>query len=102
MSISRSQPVPPKPETTTAILVSAGCDRRTATIHYYEETRPVVLPGPNGYAWEFLYRCAKTGAVRRWGVVERTPTHGEAVAGTAEAAVNHDPTDPTDTDEGVN
>ena len=86
MSISRAQPVPPKPETTTAILVSAGCDRRTATIHYYEETRPVVLPGPNGYAWEFLYRCAKTGALRRWGVVERTPTHAEAASGTVDAS----------------
>ena len=98
MSISRSQPVPPKPETTCAILMSAGCVRPTPTIHYYEETRAVVLPGPNGHAWEFLYRCAKTGVVRRWGVAERAAGHGEVAVPTQDASETDDkPSDDQET-----
>ena len=57
----------PKPETRRAFLISAGYPRPTPTVHHFYEARRVTLPGTRGVAWEFIYRCFKTGAERRWG-----------------------------------
>lgn len=64
---------PPKPETTRAVLVSAGLPRPTATVHHYYATRLVRFPGipgltPDTQAWEYVFRCFRTGAERRWGL----------------------------------
>ncbi len=68
----------PKPQTTRAILISRGYDRPVATVHLYHSTHPVEIPGvfegaPIGYAWEHLFQCFKTGALRRWGTEHREP-----------------------------
>ena len=61
----------PIPTTKTAYLVSAGYAEPRATRHVYVETRAVIIPGPGGEAWEFLYKCEQTGEVRRWGAERR-------------------------------
>ena len=59
----------PKPETKTAWLISEG-DWKISE-HTYCETLECVLPAPDGEAYEFMYRCPRTGVTRRWGVVGR-------------------------------
>lgn len=62
----------PRPETLSATLMSEGSWKWTR--HIYVETLPVVLPQPDGAAWEFMYRCAVTGVTRRWGTAHRSET----------------------------
>ena len=62
---------PPEPERKTATLISAGFSEPTVTLHRHVETREVVLPGPDGMAWEHIFECSVTGERRRYGVVER-------------------------------
>jgi hypothetical protein len=62
---------PPIPETKSPRLPSAGYRDERYTQHVYLETRPTMLPGPAGAAWEFVFVCQETGAERRWGVCER-------------------------------
>lgn len=59
------------------------CDaKRQPTWHRYIGTYPCILPkiaGPNGEpmggpAWEHIYQCEVTGAQRRWGADERSPS----------------------------
>jgi hypothetical protein len=67
MSTSKN---PPKPETTKAMLITAGIHKPTFTLHHYLETKAARLR--NGApVWEFLFKCFKTGTIRRWGVEER-------------------------------
>ena len=60
----------PRPETTRAYLITAGSHRPVFTLHHYVETRPTRLRG-GGKAWEHIFKCFKTNAVRRWGIEER-------------------------------
>ena len=60
----------PKPETREAYLMSESA--WVFTLHTYHSTEEAWLPGPDGEVWEFLYKCSKTGVLRRWGVVART------------------------------
>lgn len=64
---------PPVPETKIARLPSFGYGAGLPrwTIHKYVKTMECNLPGPDGEAWEFVYRCEETGAERRWGVVDK-------------------------------
>lgn len=60
----------PKPETTNAFLISAGIRKPAYTLHHYYETRPTRTK-EGARIWEHLYKCIRTGAVRRWGIEER-------------------------------
>lgn len=60
------KPLPPK--TKTAMLPSAGYGQLTATRHVYVETRECISPGPDGLAYEHIFRCEETGEERRWGL----------------------------------
>jgi len=62
----------PKPSTTRAWLVSAGIHKPGWTVHHYFETR-VLDVSSDGTDYEFIFKCFKTGASRRWGTcfVER-------------------------------
>lgn len=61
----------PRPATSAAWLVSAGINQPTYTRHHYHETR--VLPqstdaaGRQVQEYEYLFKCFKTNAVRRYG-----------------------------------
>lgn len=58
----------PKPETLRAILVSAGYRKPTTTVHHYYETRPLPPDADGRVGFEFIFRCFRSGADRRWGV----------------------------------
>jgi hypothetical protein len=58
----------PEPETKEAFLMSEGAWKPTK--HTYVATRPVVLPGPDGEAYEHIFRCEATSVERRWGTVD--------------------------------
>lgn len=72
MTTSTNDPTrPPRPETTRAILISAGIQRPTTTVHHYVETRLVTVKGPDGEpqkAWAHYFECFRTGATRVWGI----------------------------------
>ena len=73
---------PPAPDRRSAIIISAGIVRPQPTLHHYVQTRECELPGEyGGIAYEFLFRCSVTGAVRRYGAVERQPTPSWLVEG---------------------
>ena len=68
---TENQARPPRPETTRAFLLSAGFRKPTTTIHHYKTSRLVTAKDAKGIespAWEHLYQCTRTGAVRRWGL----------------------------------
>lgn len=56
----------PTPDREVVYLPSAGLDERRATLHRYHETRPA-LDANGGAGHEFIFRCAETGAERRYG-----------------------------------
>lgn len=60
----------PEPVTRSAWLM---CEQEQRwTLHTYAETRAVTLQGKQGgHAYEFLFKCSETGAVRRWGTWDR-------------------------------
>lgn len=60
----------PAPITKTALLPSVGYGPGVPRItkHTWVATRKTRLPG-DGEAWEFIFRCAETGADRRWGTM---------------------------------
>lgn len=70
----------PQPKSKRAKLMSAGC--RRPTWHIYVATMECTVPrvgGANGEVlggpgWEFLFECEETGAQRRWGLEDRTPS----------------------------
>ncbi len=53
------------------MIISAGFVDPKPTKHDFVETRECVLPGPDGNAWEFLFKCQETGEIRRYGVEDR-------------------------------
>jgi hypothetical protein len=70
--------------------VSSGYSSPTYTVHHWSKTRLVNIPAtrlsdgteiPAHQAWEHLFKCFKTGAERRWGLVlgpaQRQPTTEE-------------------------
>lgn len=74
---------PPRPTTSRAILISAGFHKPTTTVHHYKTTRKVLVKDAHGVespAWEHVFRCARTGAERRWGIddAEGAVTNGHS------------------------
>ncbi len=64
----------PSPARRRALLESAGIPEPTFTLHLYEET--ILEPDPDlGWLhpqWAQMFKCTKTGAVRKFGVVDAT------------------------------
>lgn len=62
----------PEPETKEAVLPSFGYGpgRPRWTKHKYVKTLECTLPGEDGVAYEFIYRCSETGVERRWGTFD--------------------------------
>lgn len=62
---------PPRPETTRAFLISGGYRKPVTTVHHYKTSRKVSVKDHKGVestAWEHLFQCTRTGAIRRWGL----------------------------------
>ena len=59
----------PRPITRAALLPNA---EGKITKHLYVDTRECTVPGDKGDAWEHLYKCQETGAIRRWGLADRS------------------------------
>lgn len=67
MSAAVIVPGKPRPERTRVLLVSSGLHDATWTVHNYAYTRKARLAHGDGEAWEHVFRCTKTGALRRFG-----------------------------------
>lgn len=57
----------PVPECRHPLLPSAGVRRATKHDFATVEEIPPLIDGHR--SWAYLFRCAETGAMRRWGVV---------------------------------
>ena len=56
--------------TLEAFLPSAGLNERSATLHKYSHSEPIVIPDGHGGRVRgvgHFYRCTETGETRRWG-----------------------------------
>ena len=64
---TRSRTLP----TTKAFLPSEGLRQRRATLHIYDHSEVLTVPGPDRTSYvtglAHFYKCSETGELRRWG-----------------------------------